>query len=615
MQKPLDRITDAYFGNLGESLQLKTRNRVNWIVNNVRGQNILDVGCSQGIVTILVGREGKKILGIDMLQESIVIANENLANESEIVRSDVAFECSNFINRDFKEKFDTIIASEVLEHVGDDEGFLSKIKDLTVENGRVVITVPFGINDYFDHRRTYYFYKLVESIGTYFYIEKVVFLDKWIGVVCINKESSLSINDYVIMYIKDFEKALYDMERAYLNEIFLNKQALEKLLDEKKQISAKLNEANEKYRVACTAVDSYKLSNNEYKSKVEKFNEYERIVIESKALCEKVKNLEYKLGITEAGKEELEKDLDMMQNELITIKEKMAERLMEAERKQIEAQNSLIMKEKELELSQVAMGNYEKLKKENQEKTNRLREFEVLQMQLQCSLEIKEKEIEKNQVLISNYEERNEKQYNEINRLLDSIVPNAETIGANLSDILKYFRLIEEEKELGKDTKDEISADYINLKSLFDEREKSLAAAENRYNELIEINNKVNKEKDLLSLMVCKLEESNKKLNDKLTETNRKYRFVISQNQDYKKKANELLSEISYYKSNVKELVNNEIKNLTEQEKLLDIIRKIQNDHNRLKRAKLVKLSYKYWNFIKRVKNIVRGEKNELPKK
>lgn len=51
----------------------------------------------------------------------------------------------------------------------------------------LIVTVPFGINDYFDHKRTYYYLELYEHLSTFFEIVKVEFLGKWTGVVCIKK--------------------------------------------------------------------------------------------------------------------------------------------------------------------------------------------------------------------------------------------------------------------------------------------------------------------------------------------------------------------------------------------------------------------------------------------
>ncbi|UOK57815.1 hypothetical protein MGI18_26475 [Bacillus sp. OVS6] len=56
----IDRVNEAYYGALGTDFSKKTRERINWIVTHVLGSKVLDIGCSQGINAILLGREGKK---------------------------------------------------------------------------------------------------------------------------------------------------------------------------------------------------------------------------------------------------------------------------------------------------------------------------------------------------------------------------------------------------------------------------------------------------------------------------------------------------------------------------------------------------------------------------
>ena len=48
-----DKIYEAYTGRLGKAFQESTVNRINWILSNVnRGDTVLDIGCSQGIISI-----------------------------------------------------------------------------------------------------------------------------------------------------------------------------------------------------------------------------------------------------------------------------------------------------------------------------------------------------------------------------------------------------------------------------------------------------------------------------------------------------------------------------------------------------------------------------------
>ena len=80
-KKLLDRINEAYKGELGEEMKTAARERIFWICENTYGNKILDVGCSQGIVSILLAKDGKDVKGIDIESEQINYAVSELKKE------------------------------------------------------------------------------------------------------------------------------------------------------------------------------------------------------------------------------------------------------------------------------------------------------------------------------------------------------------------------------------------------------------------------------------------------------------------------------------------------------------------------------------------------------
>lgn len=229
--KPLDRITEAYNGEMGKDFGNKTRNRINWIVNQVQGEQVIDIGCSQGIVPIILGREGKQVLGLDIAQESIDYALNNLKNEHISVQEKIEFRVGNFMTEStLTYQFDTVLLTEVLEHISDPKSFLKKIEEILKGSGVLIVTVPFGINDYFDHKRTYYYLELYEHLSTYFEIVKVEFLGKWTGVVCIkrgvqSKEIQMKETNFKET-LRTLEKAFYDVERDLIERIEYSRKSL-----------------------------------------------------------------------------------------------------------------------------------------------------------------------------------------------------------------------------------------------------------------------------------------------------------------------------------------------------------------------------------------------------
>ena len=86
-----DRVAEAYYGLMGQQFMRDTQNRIHWICRQIQGKNVLDVGCSQGIVPILLAREGLKVIGIDSSPKAIDEANHYLASEPKQVRKHVSF--------------------------------------------------------------------------------------------------------------------------------------------------------------------------------------------------------------------------------------------------------------------------------------------------------------------------------------------------------------------------------------------------------------------------------------------------------------------------------------------------------------------------------------------
>lgn len=241
MEKPLDRITEAYFNKMGELFGAKVRERVHWICENVTGDRVLDVGCSQGIVSILLGREGKEVVGIDVADEAIAYANEFLEQESDLTRQNVEFIVANFKSHAFRAEtlFDTIIFGEIFEHLFDPQSFMDKALELLAPNGRIIVTVPFGINDYFDHKKTYYMRDLLLLAGSAFSLIRLKPMGKWIGAIYKRKQDEpdgLQLNDDLLLML---EQSFYQVERALLETIKKKDKVIESHLKEKETAKQK----------------------------------------------------------------------------------------------------------------------------------------------------------------------------------------------------------------------------------------------------------------------------------------------------------------------------------------------------------------------------------------
>ena len=100
---------------------------------------ILDVGCGTGVmITLPLAAAGYNILGIDSDENSIKLASKlnTFANAS--------FIHGSVENKDFENRFDIIICSEVLEHQRDPYYFIRRLKGILKNEGFLIVTIPNG---------------------------------------------------------------------------------------------------------------------------------------------------------------------------------------------------------------------------------------------------------------------------------------------------------------------------------------------------------------------------------------------------------------------------------------------------------------------------------------
>lgn len=300
-----DKIYEGYKGELGKEFQMKIQKRFLWMSQMVQGNSILDVGCSSGIFPILMAREGKTALGIDIDKSAIEKANKIKEQEEKEIQEKV-----NFINvsmNDLKttNKYDTIILSEILEHVFYPVEILKKAVTFLNENGAIIITVPFGINSYFDHKKTYYVYDLFKETNGMLEIINMEFFYEWIGIKCIKSNSEKQVMP--LKYLEKMEKSLYEKEnKLYINyyetlqnlqksnkknidlenEVKENKKNIEYLNTELANISQLLKEKEKKYSLLEEEKEKNMKQIKELNNIIKKFNQ--RKIIK---MLRKIKNI------------------------------------------------------------------------------------------------------------------------------------------------------------------------------------------------------------------------------------------------------------------------------------------------------------------------------------
>ncbi len=123
---------------------------------NLKNKSILDFGCGLGSLCLDMATQDVKIInGIDLEDDFLKFANENLVTNYGQFKDKIKFEKKNLFNDKFDEKFDLIVSKDTFEHTVDLPKILDKFYDLLKKDGKVYIGFGPLYNSYNgDHGRT-----------------------------------------------------------------------------------------------------------------------------------------------------------------------------------------------------------------------------------------------------------------------------------------------------------------------------------------------------------------------------------------------------------------------------------------------------------------------------
>jgi methionine biosynthesis protein MetW len=107
------------------------------IFAELRGKRLLDVGCGDGDITLLLRKKigAKEAYGVELAQEAVMAAKEKgiLAYQLDIDESEFPFD---------NEFFDVIYCGEIIEHLFNPDHLLKEVFRVLKKGGRCVITTP-----------------------------------------------------------------------------------------------------------------------------------------------------------------------------------------------------------------------------------------------------------------------------------------------------------------------------------------------------------------------------------------------------------------------------------------------------------------------------------------
>ena len=179
-----DRVTELYEGMIGTPVEQRLlAARIHWMISQVEGSEVLDVGCGQGIATLLLAREGRRAVGLDRDAAVIEWARERAAEEPEAVRRRLVYEVAEATSLPFQDSsFDAVLLGAILEEQVDPSQAVREALRVLRPGGRLAITSlyaelrapPFG--------EPLYLQGLIGLLSERIEVEDIALLDRFLAV-------------------------------------------------------------------------------------------------------------------------------------------------------------------------------------------------------------------------------------------------------------------------------------------------------------------------------------------------------------------------------------------------------------------------------------------------
>lgn len=117
--------------------------RLRFVYNLCEG-SVLDVGCGEGLLVDTLAATGYKATGVDHSRVGLSHAREGRISYVGFIFEKVGEFCeADAHSLPFKDgSFDTVVSTELLEHVDDLPGVISELKRVCRAGGRVIVSVP-----------------------------------------------------------------------------------------------------------------------------------------------------------------------------------------------------------------------------------------------------------------------------------------------------------------------------------------------------------------------------------------------------------------------------------------------------------------------------------------
>ena len=121
---------------------ISRRRLIHRILRTVKPKRTLDIGCGSGLITKVLAEASTEVVAVDVSEEAIAVSRDALDGAANVQLMVADVFRSRDASSDWRNSFDLVVMSEVLEHIQDDEGALSTVRKLLREKGWLLLTVP-----------------------------------------------------------------------------------------------------------------------------------------------------------------------------------------------------------------------------------------------------------------------------------------------------------------------------------------------------------------------------------------------------------------------------------------------------------------------------------------
>lgn len=106
------------------------------LVTDSQKLEILDIGCAQATLALLLAEQGHKVTAVDLRQESLDYA------KSRYEKGEIEFIQQNVLEAKLDKSYDLVFANQLIEHLVYPEKMINTLKQMLKPGGKLVVATP-----------------------------------------------------------------------------------------------------------------------------------------------------------------------------------------------------------------------------------------------------------------------------------------------------------------------------------------------------------------------------------------------------------------------------------------------------------------------------------------